>query len=102
MEPAAPGRGLWPRAVAEMILPDVQDMDPDKAMPWAIFELSCIAPAGLRLAKQRLLAGDLSLSFADRTRSLVVRQIALAELALARMPLGKWLISQQQMEQKHF
>src|SRR5439155_26647575 len=84
------------------ILPDVEDLDPVKAMPWAIFELSCMAPAGMKLAEQRLMAGDLSLSFADKQRSLSVRQIALAELALTRMALEKWLANQQQVEQKHY
>src|SRR5437763_13891428 len=56
IEPDPPGRDVWigynrtsqrllqvvyhcqkrDKALAEMILPDVQDMDPDKAMPWAI------------------------------------------------------------------
>src|SRR6185369_9672551 len=41
-------------------------------------------------------AGDLSLNFRRGKAHVSLRQIALAQLALGRMPLEKWLAQQQQ------
>ena len=82
-------------------------MSGDDPTPWSIFELSCIVPASFRLTGQRLNAGDLSLQFTERRahrdgpprcffrRRLTVRQIAVAELALRRLPLDRWLAEQE-------
>jgi hypothetical protein len=80
----------------------ILDQPADRAMLWSVFDLSCIAPAGMKLKSQRLLAGDLSLTFADRANLLTVRQIALARLALSRMNLDRWLADQQRLSAKHY
>lgn len=73
-----------------------EDCPPDDQMPWAVFGLSCHTPAGWRLTGQQLHAGDLSLSFRRGRDHLTLRQIALAQLALKRLPLERWLAQQQQ------
>lgn len=78
-----------------MILPTIGDLPADRAMPWAIFDLSCVIPAEMKLISQRLNAGDLGLQFADRANSVTVRQIAVADLALRRMSLDGWITDQQ-------
>jgi len=122
LEPKPPGRNVWialsrtsnrllqiiqhtQRAdsfLVDTILPHFCDSDRACAMPWSIFELSCIAPAGMNLKSQRLLAGDLSLMFVDKRSSLTVRQIAVAELALARKGLEKWLAEHHSLQHKHY
>ena len=71
-------------------------------MPWSIFDLSCVAPKGMKLSYHRLNAGDLGLTFGESRRLATIRQIALAEMALKRMPLGKWLDDQEQRRGKHY
>ena len=63
-------------------------------LAWAVFDLSCATAGGWRLASQRMNAGDLSLEFARKSERMSVRQIAVAHLALKRMPLEKWLEEQ--------
>jgi len=122
VEPEPPGRNVWigfsrgsnrllqivqhvqrrENLLVDAILPALADSDPAVATPWSIFELSCIAPAGMQLRSQRLLAGDLSLTFADKHGWLTVRQVAVAELALARMKLERWLANQQELQRTHY
>ena len=65
---------------------------------WAIFDLSCRVDAEMKLTEHRLNAGDLMLRFGD----VVIRQIALAEMALRRMPLEKWLGQHQRLHARHY
>ena len=123
IEPEPPGRDVWighdaatgraiqivhqarrrERMLVETILPTLRELPLDQPMPWAIFELSCIVPEGMKLESQQLNAGDLSLSFAGKgRRQLTVRQVAVAGLALQRKPLEKWLTSQQWTMRKHY
>ena len=44
-------------------------------------EVAPIVPPGLELKQQQLNAGDLSLMFADKTRQVTIRQIAVAQIA---------------------
>jgi hypothetical protein len=94
------------RILAEAVLPGFADLPADRAMPWSIFELSCIAPAGFVLQSHRLNAGDLSLTFAgtggNRNQWILVRQVAVAQLALGRMALDRWLVGQQRARQRHY
>ena len=66
-----------------------------KMRPVAVFDLVCRVPSDLPLKLHQLNAGDLSLEFADGRRYVVVRQIAVAQLALHRLPLAQWLAEQQ-------
>lgn len=122
IDPEPPGRDVWlayspvsarcvvltyfarrrERILAETVVPTLVDLPTDRAMPWSVFEMSCVVPPGLSLAGRTLNAGDLSLSFADKRRQLTVRQIAVAELALKRMGIEKWLIQQEQTRRKHY
>jgi hypothetical protein len=83
------------RVLEDSILPALTDTRPDEARRWAIFDLSCIVPGGYELATHRLNAGDLSLTFACKRHKLTVRQIALAKIALDRLPIEKWLAQQE-------
>ena len=56
----------------------------------------------LELESRQLNAGDLTLVFASKKQRLRVRQIAVAELALKRRPLDKWLEAEQRLEKKHY
>jgi len=71
-------------------------------VPWSVFDLSCRVPAGFRLDRHRLNAGDLSLTFSGQRRVLSVRQLAVAHLALRRMPLARWLAGQQSRQHRYF
>jgi hypothetical protein len=63
-------------------------------LAWAAFDLSCTTAGGWRLALHRMNAGDLSLEFGRKSERMSVRQIAVAHLALKRMPLERWLDEQ--------
>jgi len=122
IEPEPPGRDVWvgvskssgrvlevihhahrrERILPDAILPTLEDLPADRAMPWAIFELSCVVPAGMKLLAQQLNAGDLSLMFGRGKSEFVVRQVAVAQLALQRLPIEKWLAQQQSMRRKHY
>jgi len=121
LDPDPPGRDVWmgffqtsgravqmvyharrrDRALAEEIAPSLEDTPADREMAWSVFDLSCRSPAGFALREQRLNAGDLSLMFTRKREWVMVRQIAVAKLALARMGLDK-LLSQQLQKQKHY
>ena len=66
-----------------------------KMRPVAVLDLVCRIPSGMLLTSHRLNAGDVSLEFREGRRFVVVRQIALAEMALRRKPLAQWLAEQQ-------
>ena len=126
LEPEPPGRDVWiaynslsqrililiyhahrrEHLLAQNILPTVRNLSVDQPTPWSIFELSCIVDAGMTLEAHHLNAGDLSLDFIARgqrrPRKLSLRQIAIAELALQRMPLENWLAQQQRMQRRHY
>lgn len=122
IEPDPPGRDVWlafsrtsgrglevvhhvhrrQNLLAELILPTLSDLPADRPMPWAVFDLSCHSPAGWELASHRLNAGDLSLTFQNRSGMLIVRQVALARLAIKRMSLEKWLADQERRQNKYF
>jgi hypothetical protein len=90
------------RVLGDVVLPTLRDLPRDQPMPWSIFELTAIVPAGLALRGHRLHAGDLSLTFGDDRRVLVVRQIAVAELALQRLKIEKWLAQQHRLAGKYY
>jgi hypothetical protein len=121
-EPEPPGRDIWAgystvsgrglvlayhtrrrdRLLAGSIVPHLLDLPAGEPMPWSVFELSCIIPPGFTLATHRLNAGDLSLTFTRQRDTLILRQLAVAQLALQRLPLEKWLAQQQALERKHY
>lgn len=123
LEPEPPGRDLWvgysaisqravvlsyqtrrrDRMLGGHLLRSLRDWPVDQPTPWAVFELSCLTPPGFRLLSHRLNAGDLSLLFGGPGKQeVVVRQIAVAQLALGRMPLDKWLLQQHRLQGKHY
>ena len=115
VEPDPPGRDVWVAhsrvsgrvieivhhvrrregLLRDAILPGVVDSQLDRPRPWAVFDLACSVGPGYELKSHQLNAGDLSLQFARKRQMLTVRQIALAEMALRRMSLDKWLASQE-------
>ncbi len=121
-EPEPPGRDIWTgysvasgrgivlsyharrrdRALAGSLVPKLADLPTAAPMPWSVFELSCIVPVGFVLRDHRLHAGDLSLTFTRKRDKLIIRQLAVAQLALQRLPLEKWLVQQQQLHRKHY
>lgn len=88
--------------LAETIVPTLVDQPPEQPIRWAVFDLSCIVPPGMELRAHRLNAGDLKLTFRDRRRMVSVRQIAVAKLALSRMPLDQWLKQEQRTRSRHY
>jgi len=54
------------------------------------------------LTTHRLNAGDLTLKFSCKRQTLAIRQIALAKMALDRLPLEKWLAQQERAIAKHY
>lgn len=90
------------RVLPQVILPSLADSEREQEIAWAVFDLSCATPPGFSLQSHRLNAGDLSLSFASGRRRLAIRQIALASLALERMPLDRWIAAHQRTDQKHY
>jgi hypothetical protein len=121
IEPAPPGRDVWvgysrtssrllqvayhahrrEHILAGMVLPTIVDLPNDRAMPWAVFDLSCVIPAEMKLTGQRLNAGDLGLTFADKRHEVSVRQIAVAKLALQRLSLDEWIADQQRTTSRY-
>lgn len=106
VEPEPPGRDVWvgfhrpsSRAVEVVhqtkrwsrTLEEIVASLRGATNEWSIFDLSCRVPDGWALQRQRLNAGDLTLTFGKGRDTLVVRQIAPAALALARQPMEKWL-----------
>ena len=116
IEPAPPGRDVWiacsktsgrtieivchvgneeSRCIEDMIA-SLMECAPNEPMPWAVFDLSCRVPPASRLKEMQLNAGDLSLTLCHERDLVILRQIALASLALKQRPLAKWLAEQQQ------
>jgi hypothetical protein len=92
------------RIFADSVLPALADESDETIQKWSVYELSCGVPREFSLQSQRLLAGDLSLNFeAERGRRLlVVRQIAVAQIALQRTKLDQWLRRQQSLSRKQY
>jgi len=90
------------RALEQQILPTLHDQSPDEPHIWSAFSLRCTIPAGLLLRSRRLNAGDLALTFAKPGRLLGVREVAVAHLALRRMPLADWVANQQKIRARHY
>lgn len=88
--------------LAHTIIPTLGDAPTEYAHPWSIFDLNFIIPGGMKLRSQCLSVGDLSLSFADRYTQLTIRQIAVAQLALQRQSLDRWIVDQQKSESRYF
>jgi hypothetical protein len=89
-------------ALASVILPTLADLSVERAVPWSIFDLSCMVPGGMPLRSHRLNAGDLGLTFVDRYGcELTIRQIAIAKLALQRQSLDEWIADQQRVSKRY-
>jgi hypothetical protein len=122
-EPKPPGRDIWvavsptsgrtvqvvyhaqrrDTALARRLLPTFCDQSQQEVMEWAAFDLRCAAPAGWTLRRHRLNVGDLALTFGDKKHGEVtVRQIALATLALKRLPLEGWIDDQIRQRGRHY
>ena len=123
-EPEPPGRDVWAgfsrtsgrgaeliyhaqqrdNVLADQVVPTLRDGAPDQPQSWSVFDLSCVAPAGMRLKSHLFNAGDLRLAFAcARTgRYASIRQIAVAKLALSRMPLANWLADELRSRSLHY
>lgn len=115
VEPSPPGRDVWiahspksgrivelihhvnnpANALESAIVPNLKDLAPAGPMHWAAFDLRCTVPPGMRLKSHHFSAGDLTLLFKQANQMLSVREIAVAKLALSRMPLEKWLAREQ-------
>ncbi|MFT3785206.1 MAG: hypothetical protein QM770_03450 [Tepidisphaeraceae bacterium] len=76
----------------DRVLPTLADDGFDGPQRWSVFDFSLIAPAGWKLVRQRFNAGDLTMEFANRRSSTIVRQIGPARLALKRQTAEQWLV----------
>lgn len=81
-------------AVGQVVPADLICEPANQPQPWAVFDLSCHVPPQWQLAEHELMAGDLRLRFTQERNTLLVRQIAAADVALRRMPLQRWLEGQ--------
>ncbi len=119
IEPEPPGRDVWigfnrgsgrlfqvihhvrrrDRVLVDSILPTFAD---GVTGEWSIFDLSCRVPDSAKLVAPKLNVGDLSLEFEIDRKPLIVRQIAVASVALARQSIGRWLAAQQAAKKKHY
>jgi hypothetical protein len=119
IEPKPPGRDVWvgyskatsrlfevvyhakhrDRMLAETVLPALSD---GHAGEWSIFDLACTLPEAAKLERQVLNVGDLRLEFRLKREPIVVRQIAVASVALTRQPLDKWLLIHQNPRKKFY
>jgi len=122
VEQQPPGRDLWTayspvsrrlvqavyrirrreHLLAGVVLPCLRDTPPEEPSLWAVFDMCCVVPAGMKLLRHVLSAGDVSLCFAAGRQRLGVRQIAIADIALKRMPLEKWLADEQRRLGRHY
>lgn len=85
------------------LIPSLSDSSLSSMRPWAVFDLACAVPKEFSLSSHRLNAGDLTLEFSGGGRRFViVRQIALAEMALRRTPLAQWLKEQQRARRSRY
>ena len=123
-DPQPPGRDVWvgysrtsnrgveliyhaqkrDSVLADRIVPTLRDAAPDQPHAWCAFDLSCVAPVGMKLTSHHFSAGDLRLAFACATsgRFASLRQIAVARLALSRMPLSGWLADELRGRRVHY
>lgn len=86
----------------DSIIPSLSDTPVGAPRNWSIFDLRCVVPGSYALKMHRLNAGDVGLNFTAGRESLAIRQIALARLALQRLPLEKWLAGHQTAVQRHY
>jgi hypothetical protein len=116
IEPKPPGRDVWiaqsnaskrviqltlhrkanERSKLSGMVEKLSDIANEPELTWAVFDLSCKAAAKWKLSSKALNAGDLALSFSDGSESLTCRQLALAQIALKRQPIDRWLSDLQQ------
>ncbi len=75
-------RGEATRAVAEQILPRVRDHSDGESVEWGVYGLEFRVPKGLRLIRQRLMSGFLSLNFYGPPGRVIVERWGLAEMLL--------------------
>lgn len=120
-EPDPPGRDVWAgysrqsqrlvqvvyhaplrdRVLADEILPTLTETTREAERKWSVFDLSCQTPADWKMQWYRLNAGDMTFMFTGPKRSsLQIRQIAPAQLALARQKMLDWLTQQQKSMKK--
>ena len=90
------------RLLEDTLAAGLIDQSAEVPATWAAFELSCLAPRGWRLASHKLNAGDLAFTFENEKQFLTVRQIALAEMALKRQPLDRWVDAAQSSQARHY
>lgn len=120
VEPEPPGRNIWvgwsetsgrvieivhhvktqSNELSERVLPSLSDSSPSEEQAWSIFDLSVRSPAGWALQWYRLNAGDLSLAFRKKRKTVQVRQVGPAELALGRQKIDKWMSQQDKTVRK--
>ncbi len=118
-DPKPPGRDVWiaynsssgrlfqlvyhartrDRVLEESIVPTLRDAS---AGEWAIFDLSLRTPPQAKLIKTVLNVGDLRLDFAFDRQVLSARQIAVADVALSRQSIEKWLFAHQKPRHRHY
>ncbi len=77
--------------LADQVLPSVSDTQSTDPQAWSIYDFSAITSAEWSLKWFRLNAGDLTLAFANQRRSIRLRQVGPASLALSRMELDDWI-----------
>ena len=121
-EPAPPGRDVWvarsavsgrlvelihharrpQHVLRDDILPTLLDQEAGGGVRWSVFDFTCTAPVGFQLESHALNAGDLMLSFVNQLQRVLVRRIAVAELALKRLPPHGWLARQEAAVSKYY
>jgi hypothetical protein len=121
-EPQPPGRDVWiawgnasgrtielvhhvredEPSQTKQLCGDLSDSQTAGELAWAVFDLSCKTPRDWRLDSMLLNAGDMRLTFKHQSQRCSVRQIAVAHLALKRMPLDQWLAEEQRPHDRNY
>lgn len=80
------------RSVTRRGLPTLRASRPAEPTPWAVYGASFVSPPGFTLRDRRLKLGDIALRTRSRDRkTLLLRAVYPADLALARRELADWL-----------
>lgn len=76
---------------SSMILTSLEISGLDESTRWSVFDVSFESPPGFALIDKRLKVGDMMLRLRNAKRTLILRQVYPAKLALSRRPIERWL-----------
>lgn len=77
-------KGQMTRSISHLVLPAVRDHADSESVEWGVYGLAFRMPKEIRLIRQRLMSGFLSLNFCGGPGRVIVERWGLAEMLLSK------------------